>query len=254
MTKNKLDYRHSHTEKGKGKVYHQSFEIHNYRKSIWDWEQKVLGNILQKKLNSNSTILDFACGTGRILKFLSSLSDNVTGVDVSDSMLEVTRKNIPDVEIIQADITVDNVLIKDRKFDVITAFRFFLNAQNPLRIEVLNALHPLLKKDGIFILNNHGNALGIGTFLGKWAISAKNKFRKSDEAFTYNILSEGKLKKLLHESGYTITGTYHRNVFPILNEKTKFDFSKVTKLEDWFSSRKFFRPFARNIIYVCQKK
>lgn len=254
MNKKTLDYRESHIEEGKGRVYHDSFEIYPFRKYQWEWEQSILRSILDKKLNNDSSILDFACGTGRILTFLNSQSKNVTGVDLSDTMLEVSRKNLPDVEIIKADITKNNIFKGNRQFDVITAFRFFLNAQNSLRIEVLNALNPILKEDGIFIFNNHGNALGIGTFLGNWAIDMKNLFRSSDKRFVYNTLSESKIKHLLNETGFEVIETYHRSVFPILNEKTKFNVSKIEKLENWFSSRKSLRPFARNVIYVCKKK
>jgi len=251
--KKTLDYRESHTEKGKGKVYHSSFERFSYRKYMWDWEQKVLKGILSEKLNIESTILDFACGTGRILSFLKTQSKNVTGVDVSDAMLEVSTKDHPELEIIKADITRDNVFLGKRQFDVISSFRFFLNAQNDLRLEVLNALHPLLKDDGIFIFNNHGNALGLGTLMGKGVVTVKNIFRPSDDQYTFNLLSHAKIKSLLKETGFEIIEVHHRSVFPILNEQTKFDVSKIEGLEDWFSSKTVFQPFARNIIYVCKK-
>jgi SAM-dependent methyltransferase len=253
MNNNTLDYRKSHVEEGKGKVYHESFEIYPFRKYQWEWEKSILKKILDKKLNNDSTILDFACGTGRILNFLNAQSKNVTGVDLSDAMLEVSKKNLPDVEIIKADITKDNIFKGIRSFDVITAFRFFLNAQDSLRIEVLNALNQILKEDGIFIFNNHGNALGIGTFLGKWVIDVKNLFRSADNQYVYNILSESKIKRLLNKSGFEIIETYHRSIFPILNEKTKFDVSRIEGMENWFSSIKTLRPFARNVIYVCKK-
>lgn len=254
MGKKQLDYRESHTAEGKGKVYHKSFEIYPFRKYIWEWEQETLTKILSKKLKSDSTILDFACGTGRILNYLKMQSKNVTGVDVSPAMLEVSRKNHPELEILQVDITRDNILKGKRQFDVLTAFRFFLNAQNELRKEVLNALHPLLKDDGIFILDNHGSATGVGTFLGKWVSVVKNATRSEEKHYVYNVLSERKLKGLLNEAGFEIIDSYHRSVFPILNEKTKFDVSKVENLDNWFSSKKFFRPLARNVIYVCKKK
>lgn len=250
----KADYRESHTEKGKGKVYHESFVTYPYRKYMWEWEQSVLSEILRSKVNRDSPILDFACGTGRILNFLITISDKVTGVDVSDSMLEVSSGNHPDLELVKADLTKDNVFLGKRQFPLIITFRFFLNAQNSLRVEVLDALYPLLEDNGIFIFNNHGNATGIGTLLGKLVVSIKNIFRNSNSQFTYYLLSHSKIKTLLKDSGFEITETHHRSVFPILNEKTKFDVSKIDKIENWFSSKSFFRPFARSVIYVCKKK
>lgn len=249
-----VDYRDSHTRKGKGKVYHDSFNMYPFRKYSWEWEKIQLKIILDKKLSSKSSILDFACGTGRVLEFLNTQSENLTGVDLSDTMLEVCKKNLPKIELIKADITRDNILKDKRNFDIITAFRFFLNAQNSLRIEVLNALHPLLKDDGIFIFNNHGNSYNLGTILGRWFL-LKNIFRKAeDRIYNYHTLSENKIKRILDRTGYEIIDTYHRGVLPVMNEKTSFNITRIEKIENWFSKIKCFRLLARNVIYVCRKK
>ena len=250
-----IDYRDSHTRKGKGKEYHDSFSFYPYRKNMWEWEKQQLDKILDKKLKLDSNILDFACGTGRILKYLAGKSQNVTGVDLSDSMLEITKKNLPQIEVIKADLTRDNVLKnQNRQFDVITAFRFFLNAQNSLRIEVLNELHPLLKEDGILIFNNHGNSGNLGVFLGQF-VQLKNPFVKPERRVNnYNVLSESKMKKVLKNTGFEIIKTHHRSVVPVLTEKTFFDMTRFDRLEDWFSSKQYFRLLSRNIIYVCKKR
>lgn len=249
------DYRTSHTSDGKGNVYHDSFSKFPFRKQMWEWEKKELKKIFANYTHSKSSILDFACGTGRILTFLTTQSDNITGVDLSDSMLEVSKKNLPNVELVKADITRDNVFKGKRQFDVITAFRFFLNAQNSLRKEVLEALHPLLKDEGIFIFNNHGNAFNLDVNLGRW-IHIKNLFRKPENriAYNYHSLTGYKLKKLLDNAGFEIIEKHHRSIIPVLGEKTSFNVSKINKLEDLFSSLVLFRPFARNIMYVCKKK
>lgn len=249
-----VDYRDSHTKKGKGKIYHDSFNIYPFRKYSWEWEKLQLEVILKKKINSKCSILDFACGTGRVLEFLNTHTNNLTGLDLSDAMLEISKNNLPEVELIKADITRDNILKGKRKFDVITAFRFFLNAQNPLRIEVLNALHPLLEDDGILVFNNHGNTFNLGVFLGRWFL-LKNVFRKAENRiYNYHTLSEKKIKQILDETGYDITGTYHRGVLPVINEKTSFDITRLDHIENWFSSIKCMRLVARNVIYVCKKK
>lgn len=249
------DYRESHTAIGKGDVYHNSFSIFNYRAYIWHWEKKVMDQIFEKFSKSDKQILDFACGTGRILTYLDTKSKDVTGVDISDSMLKVSTGNLPHMNIRKMDLTKNNLLLKEKKsFDVITAFRFFLNAQDELRLEVLDALYPLLKNDGIFILNNHGNATGIGVILGKIIVGVKNWFRKEEDKFVFKLLTERHLLKILDTKGFEVVDIYHRNVIPVMNEKTKFDLSNWEKWEDWFSSKLFLRHFSRNVLYVCRKK
>ena len=248
------DYRESHTLKGKGKVYDNSFEIFPFRKFSWEWEKKQLDIILAKHLKPEHTVLDFACGTGRILDYLVTKSKNVSGVDLSDTMLEVSKSRLPDIELVKADITRNNVFEKGgRTFNVITAFRFFLNAQDELRKEVYESLSPILDKDGILIFNNHGNRYNAGVLLSYWFI-LKNVFRKAENRiYNYHTLSHRDIKRYLKEFNYEIIETYHRGVLPVMNEKTSFDVSKLDGIEDWFSRYKFFRLFARNVLYVCKK-
>jgi len=247
------DYRESHTKEGKGEVYHTSFSKYSYRKHQWLWEKKALADLVKEHATSNAKTLDFACGTGRIIQILKQQTKQLTGVDVSDTMLEVCKKDNAEVSLIKADITKDNVFAGN-KFELITAFRFFLNAQEGLRKDVLDTLNGLLDDDGVFICNNHGNTFSLGAFLLGGIIYAKNLVRSADtKIYNFHTLSFLKFEKELKEAGFKIIATKHRSVYPIMNEKTSTDVSKFEKLEDWFSSLKLFKPFSRNIIYVCKK-
>jgi len=249
------DYRESHVKEGKGSVYDNSFNIYSFRNAMWVWEQEILTDVFNRHSKNDTKILDFACGTGRILQFLDSKSKHVTGVDLSSEMLKVARNVLPEMEIIQADITKNNVLKNHPKFDVITAFRFFMNAQESLRKEVFQALFPLLKDDGIFIFNNHTNTLSLSFLFRKVILSTKNLFRSPENRF-YNInsLSNRSMEKLINQAGFEVLETYHRGVLPLPNEKTSFDVRKIEKIERWFSSKSFFRLFSVNVMYICKKQ
>lgn len=45
--------------------------------------------------------MDLGCGTGALIPTLVNKGYKVTGVDASDNMLEIARKNNPDVEFIK---------------------------------------------------------------------------------------------------------------------------------------------------------
>ena len=228
------EYRLSHTAVGKGASYQESFEKYPYRRLMWTWEKKQIKEIITYRFKKEKDILDFACGTGRILLELANISENVTGIDVSESMLDVARKRVPNTEIINADITHINPFEEKKQFQIIVSFRFFLNAQQTLRKEVLSALTPMLEDDGVLIFNNHGNSSHLGLFPKK--------------------LSRKQIDELLECEGLKIVETYHRNVWPIMSEKRERDVSKFETLENWFSKRKFFERLSRNVIYVCKKK
>ena len=71
-------------------------------------------------------------------------------------MLEEAQRKLKRTEIIQADITKEDIFA-GREFNLITAFRFFLNAEENLRKDALNTITSLLSEDGYFVFNNHRN-------------------------------------------------------------------------------------------------
>jgi ubiquinone/menaquinone biosynthesis C-methylase UbiE len=82
------------------KYYDFIYHWKDYRK-----EAKVVRKIISENKQSPSTaLLDVGCGTGKHLRFLKAHFDCM-GMDVSDQMLEVARKNVPGVEFVQGDMT-----------------------------------------------------------------------------------------------------------------------------------------------------
>ncbi len=82
---------------------------------------------------SGLAMLDVGCGTGRYLdRFLSlgKIARKVTGVDISETMLEEARKNTNGQAIlIQADA--ENLPFEDNTFDVVTGSYLFENLNGP---------------------------------------------------------------------------------------------------------------------------
>lgn len=72
-------------------------------------------SLIQKHHPEATTVLELACGTGSVLKQLDSDYD-VTGVDLSERMLEIAARKVPHARLIRADMT--EVALEDR-FDVV---------------------------------------------------------------------------------------------------------------------------------------
>jgi SAM-dependent methyltransferase len=152
-----VSYRDSHKYAGKGAEYEQYYQTQGWERFLWSREQEIILRILDKYLAGRDIhLLDFACGTGRITGLLENSVKTSTGVDVSGSMLAIAGEKLKRTEIIEADITAENVL-KPRKFNLVTAFRFFLNAEPNLRLAAIGTLSELLADDGYFVFNNHHN-------------------------------------------------------------------------------------------------
>ncbi len=245
------DYRDSHTYEGKGANYAESFHKQNHKRFMWEWEQKILKKIGAKYLKDKpaSSYLDFACGTGRILGVMSQFASKSTGVDISASMLEVAKKELNNVEFYEADLTRDNVL-GTQKFDAISAFRFFVNAQQSLREEALEALAPMLKDDGVFVFNIHKNTNSISCTLSRWNGAIRGKKLSNN----FNTLSVNEMKKMLAKHNIEIVETYHRGIVPVFNDDTKIPLGLLDGIESFSAAIKVFNPFTTHIILVCKKK
>ena len=148
-------YRDSHL--GKGETYDASFRRRPLRAAMWRVERRILSGILHRHLGgSPRRYLDFACGTGRVLTYLEPFAGESFGVDVSPSMLAVSRAKARRATLVEADLTRVPEAVSG-PFDLITAFRFFPNAEPTLRDEVLRELRRRLAPDGLLVFNNHNN-------------------------------------------------------------------------------------------------
>ena len=124
-TATSISYRDSHKYAAKGVEYERHYESQAWDRFLWSREREILLTILKKYFTGRDVhLLDFACGTGRITRFLEDRVKTSTGVDVSSSMLAIAKAKLKRTEIIEADITTENIL-KLRKFNLITAFRSF---------------------------------------------------------------------------------------------------------------------------------
>jgi predicted TPR repeat methyltransferase len=149
------DYRRSHLEKGKD--YDDDLARGDFDTYMTLRERELVARIVRRRFPRGvGRYLDFACGTGRITQTVESLAAESYGVDVSEAMLEVARRKCRRTTFIRADLTAGALSLPP--FDLITAFRFFGNAQEPLRAAVLATFRDLLVPGGLVILNNHVNS------------------------------------------------------------------------------------------------
>lgn len=126
--------------------------------AVWEREQQLLDRVVQHQVPSHDSYLDFACGTGRVLSYVEPQFRSAAGLDISDTMLSVARGRVRAATLLQGDATADPAVLDGRRFDFITAFRFFLNAQPSLRDEAMAFLASTLRDaDSRLFFNVHGN-------------------------------------------------------------------------------------------------
>jgi len=195
-------YRDSHKYAGKGTEYESYYEKQSWQRFLWSRERRIILRILEKYYTGRDIhLLDFACGTGRITHLLEQRVKTSTGVDVSGSMLAIAREKLKRTELIEADITNNNIL-EGRKFNLITAFRFFVNAEPELRTAAIKSLTKFLSEDGYFVFNNHQS------YESPWnKILHKRHERKNPDGI-FNVMTIDEMERLVEGAGMEIVEIY----------------------------------------------
>lgn len=150
------DYRTTHLGAGKAADYDSGFFQPGTLKHLeWDLERRLLQRTVARLRPGR--VLDFACGTGRVLQFWQLQGVTPTGLDVSPDMLALAQEKVPNARRFRADVTHGPDPLAGEQFDVISAFRFFLNAEPELRAAVLAWMRGHLRPDGRLVANFHLN-------------------------------------------------------------------------------------------------
>jgi SAM-dependent methyltransferase len=236
---------YSERHKGRGPDYDETFspEVNPYRAVVWRLEQRALDRILREHPASGTIAhLDFACGTGRILAHLAEQVASATGVDVSSSMLEVAREVAPGAELIEADLTQQDIL-GDRYFDLITSFRFFPNAEPELRRAVFLVLARHLAPRGQLVFNNHKNRNSL----------LARAYRLLGRGYTRGTMTHAEVQALVAHAGLRIVKVIPVASLPMPQKQLLLPAWLLEPLERWISRLPAVAPLAQNAIYVCAR-
>ncbi|UVK57112.1 class I SAM-dependent methyltransferase [Mesorhizobium sp. AR02] len=187
------NYRTSHCAPGYGAHYNKTHES-GYYGALWEKiEKPLILDVLRPLGGAGRNCLDFACGTGRIANVAAGLFGEVVGADISRPMLDCAQVP-PNVRLRHIDMTREPL---GETFDVVTAFRFFLNAEDQLKWDALKAINEHLKDGGRLVCNVHMNATSpIG-------LVSRLLNRLSGRTIRHT-LSAAKFKALLTASGFLV--------------------------------------------------
>lgn len=229
------------------------YEQSSYSALLWEVEKDQLREILSTIAPYQpDCYLDFASGTGRVISFMEKNFKRSHGIEISPYMIEIARKKVSHSNFFCVDITAggDGTDIHVRKYDVITAFRFILNAEPALRQDVFSILPSFLKSsEGLMIINNHGNLLSHKLLL--WPYHFLKGIGKSYTT-SGNYMTHSAVVKLLDQNGLRIV---KRMGAGFLSAKVlKFlPFESALRIEKNIS-RSFLNRLCVNQMYVVSRK
>jgi ubiquinone/menaquinone biosynthesis C-methylase UbiE len=108
---------------------------------------KEFANLLPK----NAKILDVGCGAGvPVARFLVESGFQVVGIDFSEEMLRLARKNVPRATFVEEDMT--KLDFADNSFDGLTAFYSIIHVPREKQPLLFESFHRILKPEGIMLV------------------------------------------------------------------------------------------------------
>lgn len=147
-------------------------------------------------LPEGGKILDAGSGSGEpASKFLAERGFHVIGIDLSDTMLEMARKNVPQATFLKQDITAPT--FEEESFDGILSLFAIFHIPRKEHQYVIEQFYRLLKPDGVLMINtgvsgseSFSNFFGSPMFWSNW--EPKKTLTLVKEA-GFSIIFEGKL-------------------------------------------------------------
>ena len=245
-------YKEQFTAPSSARKYEQMYSPETADDLLWQIEQEHLNKIigqLRKKL-ARIDYLDFACGTGRIISFVEPQVDSATGIEISPEMIKIAQKNVKDASLQCRDITSDDAEIEN-KYDLITTYRFILNAEPALRVAGFKALAARLKdQSSRLVFSNHGNPWSYKALMWPIHFSRQILFGKKREG---NYLTRRQTRAVLDAAGLEIVnvtgvGFISPRIVKLL------PFSWCRKIETALAGRPLLQRLGVNQLFVCKLK
>lgn len=189
-----MDYRESHLARGTS--YDRFLADEPFSRYMTAVESRLLHKLIPELFpNGIGRYLDFACGTGRVTEVIAPFAKESVGVDISPSMIAGAQAKLPHARFVKADLTREESDLG--RFDLISSFRFFGNAQPDLRIAALRALHARLSENGLLLINSHRNPRSLAARAAQMTGAAA----ETDLHFS-------KLRTMLAATGFEIARAY----------------------------------------------
>jgi SAM-dependent methyltransferase len=223
----------------------------SYASFIWDLQRPVLEKVIAdfRKTHAGPVrLLDFACGTGRVISGLEPLVDTAEGVDISANMVEIARQKCRTARLQVGDILAQPELLPTH-YEIITSFRFLLNVEPALRCRILKKLRGVLREpDGWLVVNVHGNAHSLRHPAILWR---RWRERSRPSGAMLNEMSPPEIKHLLRESGFQIVHQFGFGMLPPTLYRTPLRGAAMAA-DKFFAGENRWRDCSIDLLFVCR--
>lgn len=244
-----MPYRISHRGADKAADYDHDFWTFGAAKAQnWAIERRLLERVFDSVLPAPpQRAVDFACGTGRVLAELEARVPETYGIDVSPEMLAIARERCPGSQLICRDVTTSTEPIElGGPVDLVTSFRFFLNAEPALRRAALAWIRDALSPDGRLVANFHLNPNSLRGMYLRLRLFRRRRMP---------MLSPRDIAELLADCGFVIEDVQGYEYLPYRREGARLIAPRLrARVEDALSGWRFARPLAGCHLVVARPR
>lgn len=213
-----------------------------YDSFIWELERDLLLPLVSELRSRRLGVkyLDFACGTGRVLTVVQPLTSVAHGLDVSDAMVRRAAAKVPAASVRLGDLLA-RPEVADEDYDLITAFRFFLNAEPQVRLPYLAGLGSRLRDaDSRLVFNIHANAWGLDGLASRTDHIA--------------VMSPGEVHRLVHAAGLEVVSWHGLGLMPACRDRLRVLKRRMRSFDRWAAGQRWLRRVSRDLIFVCRRQ
>ncbi len=218
---------------------------------------KVEKEAVLSQFPKSGKVLDLGVGPGRWSRELVRLGHAVTGVDISEKMLEVARNNIKSGRFKTVNSDMESLPFEDSEFDAVNCIRAVKYAKNYRN--VFTSANRVLKRNGVFVLEVSNKSVLVAPLY--YAAKLLKIFSLDRGIFSYlshvKLFSKGEIRKELERSGFKVAGIKPIFIVPAtLYSKidSKLAFSLASSSERLLSRILPSSLFSRSFVITAKKK
>ena len=149
-------------------------------------------------VQEGASILDVGCAAGRDTKIFRSKGYQVTGIDVSETMISLAEKNSPGTTFIHGDML--HLPLSFPDFDAIWCTASLDHLEREDIPKALAEFARVLKKGGVLFL---------ATRKGEGILKKTDRFSQDKER-EFTLVMPEEITKMLQKAGFSITQIYDR--------------------------------------------
>lgn len=223
----------------------------SYSSRIWALQRPLVEQVVgdfRRQHTGPLRLLDFACGTGRVLSCLENLADTSDGIDISENMVAVARTKCTKARLQVGDVLANPGLLQG-PYDLISCFRFLLNVESELRQRALARLREVLRAPGgMLLVNVHGSSRSLRHPAIMW-----RRWRNRNPESMLNEMSPTEAKRLLWDSGFEIVREFGFGILPPTLYRTPLR-GLAYAGDRLCAGDNFWTTFSIDLLYVCRPR